>query len=169
MTEVSKKICLVGSYGVGKTSLIARFVHETFSGKYLTTLGVKVDTKRIELKNGDVCKLVIWDIAGKEDYSTTDKQYLKGSAGCIYVVDSTRQATAEAVLNLKKQVDEELGDIPSVCAVNKADLEDEWVLTDEIQIELKNKMNLLFKTSALSGKQVESAFLKLVEMMLGHE
>jgi small GTP-binding protein len=169
MAEVSKKICLVGSFGVGKTSLIARFVHHTFSEKYLTTLGVKIDTKQVELKTGDVCKLVIWDIAGKEDYSSTDKQYLKGSSGCIYVVDSTRQTTAEVVLNLKKQVDDELGSIPSICAVNKTDLEDEWSLTDEVQIELKEKMNYLFKTSALNGKQVEPAFVKLVELMITHD
>ena len=169
MAEVSKKICLVGSFGVGKTSLIARFVHQTFSGKYLTTLGVKVDTKVVELKTGDICKLVIWDIAGKEDYSSTDKQYLKGSAGCIYVVDGTRKATADAALNLKKQVTEELGDIPSICAVNKSDLEEEWELSDDIQRELKKEMNLLFKTSALSGTQVESAFTKIAELMLNHD
>ena len=169
MTEISKKICLVGSFGVGKTSLIARFVHQTFSEKYLTTLGVKIDTKRVELTTGDVCKLVIWDIAGKEDYSSTDKQYLKGSSGCIYVVDGTRKATAEAVINLKQQVVEELGDIPSLCAVNKSDLEEEWELSDEIQVQLKKEMNYLFKTSALSGKQVENAFTKIVELMLSND
>lgn len=168
MAEVSKKICLVGSFGVGKTSLIARFVRQTFSEKYLTTLGVKIDTKVVELNSGDVCKLIIWDIAGKEDYSSTDKQYLKGSSGCIYVVDGTRKATAEAVLNLKEQVVEELGDIPSLCTVNKSDLEDEWELTDEIQLQLKKEMNYLFKTSALNGKQVENAFSKLAELMLNN-
>jgi len=168
MTEVSKKICLVGSFGVGKTSLISRFVHQTFSEKYLTTLGVKIDTKLVQLKTGDVCKLVIWDIAGKEDYSSTDKQYIKGSTGCIYVVDSTRQATAEVVLNLKQHIVESLGNIPSVCAVNKADLEAEWSLTDSIQRDLKNETNYLFKTSAMSGVQVDSAFLKLTTLMLDH-
>ena len=169
MAEISKKICLVGSFGVGKTSLIARFVRQTFSEKYLTTLGVKIDTKLVELETGEVCKLVIWDIAGKEDYSSTDKQYLKGSSGCIYVVDSTRQATAEAVLNLKQQVIETLGDIPSVCAVNKTDLEDEWVLTEEVQQTLEKEMNYMFKTSALSGAQVETAFHKLTSLMLNND
>ena len=168
MAEVSKKICLVGSFGVGKTSLVSRFVHQTFSEKYLTTLGVKVDTKVVELNSGDICKLIIWDIAGKEDYSSTDKQYLKGSSGCFYVVDGTRKATVDAVLNLKQQVINELGDIPSICAVNKSDLEDEWELSYQIQLELKNEMNVLFKTSALSGKQVENAFTKLVELMLNN-
>jgi small GTP-binding protein len=169
MAEISRKICLIGSFGVGKTSLISRFVHQTFSEKYLTTLGVKIDTKLVQLKTGDVCKLVIWDIAGKEDYSSTDKQYIKGSSGCIYVVDSTRQATAEVVLNLKQQIVESLGDIPGICAVNKTDLEDEWSLSDEVQRELKKEMNCLFKTSALNGTQVESAFLKLTELMTGHD
>ena len=112
---------------------------------------------------------MIWDIAGKEDYSSTDKQYLKGSSGCIYVVDSTRQATAEAVLNLKQQVIETLGDIPSVCAVNKTDLEDEWVLTEEVQQTLEKEMNYMFKTSALSGAQVETAFHKLTSLMLNND
>ena len=169
MSEISKKICLVGSFGVGKTSLIARFVRQTFSEKYLTTLGVKIDTKRVELKSGEVCKLVIWDIAGKEDYSSTDKQYLKGSSGCIYVVDSTRQATAEAVLNLKQQVVDTLGDIPSVCAINKTDLEDEWALSDEVQLALEKANNYIFKTSALSGTQVETAFHQLTSLMLKND
>jgi len=169
MSEISRKICLVGSFGVGKTSLIARFVHQTFSDKYLTTLGVKIDTKKVELKSGQICKLVIWDIAGKEDYSSTDKQYLKGSSGCIYVVDSTRQATAEAVLNLKKQVIDTLGDIPSVCAINKTDLEDEWALSDEVQAALKEENDYIFKTSALNGEQVETAFHQITSLMLSND
>jgi small GTP-binding protein len=165
MKTVVKKICLVGVYGVGKTSLIARFVRQTFSEKYLTTLGVKIDTKVVTLDSGDACKLVIWDIAGKDEYSSTDKQYLKGSSGCLLVIDGTRKNSALLVLKLKEQISETLGEIPCVCALNKSDLQDQWQLTDEDEQVLAGGVGGLFKTSALSGDNVEAAFSRLAELM----
>jgi len=165
MKTVSKKICLVGIYGVGKTSLIARFVRQTFSEKYLTTLGVKIDTKLVTLDTGDACKLIIWDIAGKDEYSSTDKQYLKGISGCLLVIDGTRKSSALTVLKLKEQINETLGDIPCVCAMNKSDLQDQWQLTVEDEHVLATEVDGLFKTSALSGENVEVAFSRLAELI----
>ncbi len=169
MSVISKKICLIGAYGVGKTSLITRFVKQTFSEKYLSSLGVKIDTKEIALADQKVCKLVIWDIAGKESYSSTDKSYIKGAAGCLLVVDGTRSATVDIALNLRKELNDSLGDLPCVCAINKFDLRDEWEMTDELESKLNDQLDWVFTTSALSGDHVESAFNRLAELLVEHE
>lgn len=165
MNTIAKKICLVGVYGVGKTSLISRFVRQTFSEKYLTTLGVKIDTKLIAIDDSKECKLVIWDIAGKEEYSSTDEKYLKGAAGCLLVVDGTRRKSAETVLNLKQQLNELIGDVPCVCAINKSDLQEEWQITNEDIENLNSSVEYVFNTSAASGDNVEIAFSKLAEII----
>lgn len=165
MNTIAKKICLVGVYGVGKTSLISRFVRQTFSEKYLTTLGVKIDTKLIPLDSEKECKLVIWDIAGKEEYSSTDKQYLKGAAGCLLVVDGTRQKSVKIILELKQQLNELIGEVPCVCAINKSDLQEEWQITDEDVADLSSNVESVFNTSAASGENVEAAFFKLAEII----
>ncbi len=77
---ISKKVCLLGGFAVGKTSLVARFVHGVFSEKYLTTIGVKID-KRSMTVDDDELDLVIWDIYGEDDYQRVRMSYLRGASG----------------------------------------------------------------------------------------
>ena len=85
MTPQARKICMLGDFGVGKTSLVARFVRNTFSDSYLTTVGVKVDSKEVALANGQTQKLVVWDIAGKSALDALNLSYLRGASGCRWV------------------------------------------------------------------------------------
>ena len=64
MAIIQKKICMIGDFSVGKTSLVGRFVRQSFSEKYLTTVGVKIDTKLVKLTENQDVKLILWDIAG---------------------------------------------------------------------------------------------------------
>ncbi len=160
---IQKKICLLGGFSVGKTSLIRQFVNAMFDEKYLTTVGVKVDKKELSVADQDV-KLMIWDLAGEDDYSTLQKSYLRGAAGYILVVDGTRPASLEKALDMKTRVDGVLGDIPFVLALNKADLVDQWQLTDASLAEIE-----AFKprrTSAKTGDNVEALFQDLSAQML---
>ena len=91
LAMIQKKICLLGGFGVGKTSLVSRFVHSIFSDKYLTTVGVKIDKKRVDLGSQQV-DLVIWDIYGEDDFQKVRMSYLRGASGYLLVADGTRRS-----------------------------------------------------------------------------
>jgi small GTP-binding protein len=162
---LQKKICLLGSFAVGKTSLVRRYVHATFSDKYLTTLGVKVDSKELRVGDRDV-KLMVWDLAGEDEFQSVRSQYVRGAAGVFYVVDGTRPATATVVLELKHRIDTELGPLPFILLQNKADLRDEWELDaarlDSLGMSDWERM----ETSAATGAGVEAAFARLAGKMV---
>lgn len=166
MATIQKKICMIGDFGVGKTSLVARFVRQTFSDKYLTTVGVKIDTKLMTLADGHEVKLILWDIAGTDIMTTTTASYLRGAAGFLLVVDGTRRPTWDSALKLREEIIKLLGEKPFVMLLNKADLDDQWEIDEQI-IEEKTQQGwkLLF-TSAKTGMNVEEAFVELTTKLL---
>lgn len=167
MSEIKRKVCLVGDFAVGKTSLAQRYVNQVFSEQYLTTIGVKIDTKEIDFDD-KVVKLVIWDVAGRDSLSPLNANYLIGAAGFIMVVDGTRRETIDYAPSLMDIVKQKLPDQPFIVLVNKADLQDKWVFTDADKRSYQALgWNVLF-TSAKTGEQVESAFQYLAEKFLQH-
>ena len=166
MAIVQKKICMIGDFGVGKTSLVARFVRQTFSDKYLTTVGVKIDTKLVKLADGSQVKLILWDIAGNDSLSATTISYLRGAMGFLFVVDGTRRPTLDSVLNLHEAIIKQQGEKPFVVLLNKADLEQEWEMDEAVISEKEQQGWKFLKTSAKTGLNVEQAFLELATQML---
>ncbi len=156
---LSKKICMVGSFSVGKTSLVARFVESVFSDKYLTSVGVKVDKKVVTCAGQEV-KLMLWDLAGKDDFQELPSSHLKGMAGYLLVVDTTRRATLQMALQLRARIESEFGPIPYRLLLNKIDLVDDWDLQEE-PIDAA-----WLRTSCKTGEGVEEAFLGLAQAML---
>jgi len=61
---IQKKVCMVGVFGTGKTSLVQRYVHSLFSSKYHSTVGVKIDRKQVRVGETDV-NLLLWDVEGR--------------------------------------------------------------------------------------------------------
>ena len=162
---IQKKICLLGGFAVGKTSLVAQFVHSIFSDKYLTTIGVKIDKKSVAVDQTQV-ELVIWDIYGHDDFQKLRLSYLRGASGYLLVADGTRQATLETVDDLQRLAEDAIGRVPFVLAVNKADLRDRWQI-DAAAIEERRRAGWhVVETSAKTGEMVESAFLTLAREML---
>lgn len=166
MKILQKKICMIGDFGVGKTSLVARFVKNAFSDKYLTTVGVKMDTKLIEVNPEVKAKLILWDIAGDCVLNPKTKSYLRGTSGFIFVVDGTRINTLDNVYNLKEEVDALLGEIPFVILVNKHDLIEQWEIPNTIFKELKARGWNILHSSAKTGENVEAAFMQLAQEMV---
>lgn len=163
MAEISRKICLLGDFAVGKTSLVARFVRNTYSDKYLTTVGVKVDSKLVQRPGGAI-KLVIWDIAGKSALDLLNQSYLKGASGLMLVCDGTREPTLRSALYLLMQARSTLGDPKAVLLVNKLDLVDKWEILPHTVAGLRETMPV-FETSARTGDGVEAAFAALAELL----
>lgn len=159
-----KKICMLGAFSVGKTSLVRRYVSSIFEDKYLTTIGVKIDKKVVAGENEDTT-LMLWDIAGEDAYHSIKSSHLRGASGCIIVIDGTRSNTVNVALDIRKMVLDSIGDVPVIGALNKSDLKEQWELgVDEIE-QLKADMTLI-ETSAKSGLNVEHMFLQLTEAML---
>ncbi|MCE3002097.1 MAG: GTP-binding protein [Xanthomonadaceae bacterium] len=159
MSEVARKICLLGDFGVGKTSLVARFVRNTFSDKYLTTVGVKVDSREVATAAGPR-KLVVWDIAGKNALDSVSQAYIRGASGLLLVADGTREATLRSALYLQVQARTTLGEVPAVLLVNKLDRVDDWEVKPATIAELRKTLPV-FETSARTGDHVEAAFAEL--------
>lgn len=162
---LKKKICLLGSFGVGKTSLVARFVHSLFSDKYHTTVGVKIDKKILEF-NGDEVTLVIWDMAGEEDGAPVRLNQVRDAAGYLLVMDGTRAKTLEAARSIQQRVETEIGPQPFLLLVNKADLRAEWEISPSAWDDLKDRGWTILETSAKTGDHVEEAFRTLTSRIL---
>lgn len=162
---LQKKVCMVGSFATGKTSLIARFVHSIFSEKYQTTVGVKIDKKTVNYNDKEL-NLILWDLYGEDEFQKVRMSYLRGSSAYLLVVDGTRRSTLEKAFNLQVKVEETIGKVPFILVMNKSDLSDEWEIDiDEIN-DLTQRGWSIVKTSAKTGRGVEEVFQTITKKML---
>ena len=159
---LQKKICMVGVSGTGKTCMVQRFVHSIFSVKYLSTVGVKIDRKEVQ-SGGQPMMLLLWDLEGRDGTRDISTSYVRGAHGLIYVVDGTRRETFDQLSEIRDVVVQELGDIPSVIALNKTDLADQWQLKPADEQTLAAGGHHAIRTSAKTGDGVESAFQWLAD------
>jgi len=162
---IQKKICMVGVFGTGKTCLVQQYVHSIFSERYLSTVGVKIDKKEVQVGEEDV-KLMLWDLEGRDGTRDVNASYVHGAHGVIYVVDGTRRETLDGMYEIREMVTGVLGEIPSVVAVNKIDLTNDWKLTaaDEDTVGARGLHRV--RTSAKTGEGVEATFRWLAEATL---
>jgi hypothetical protein len=112
-----------------------------------------------------VIKLIVWDIAGKESLDALFKRYLQGASGYLLVADGTRSATLDDALSLSQQVDAQLGALPKVGLLNKADLSSDWDISEERMQSLCKSATPWLQSSAKTGDSVESAFHELAQMV----
>lgn len=165
MALLKKKVCLLGATAVGKTSLVRRFVHGIFSEKYVTSVGVKIDKKRIETGVHTI-ELLVWDIYGEDSFQRLQSSYLRGAHGILLVADGTRPATVEQLVGINAFVDEHVGNIPRACLLNKADLQDQWRIEQQDLDPLRPAVLSIMHTSALTGDHVEDAFAAITAAMV---
>lgn len=162
---IQKKVCMVGAFATGKTSLIARFVKSIYSEIYQTTVGVKIDKKSVNIREQEV-NLMLWDIYGEDDFQKLHLSYFRGSSGYLLVVDGTRRPTLDKALDMQKKVEETIGLVPFILILNKFDLVDEWEIDDTVMSELSKKNWTVIQGSAKTGLGVEEAFIRLTEQMV---
>ncbi len=162
---ISKKVCMLGGFAVGKTSLVARFVHGVFSEKYLTTIGVKIDKRTVRVDQDDV-DLVVWDIYGEDDYQRLRLSYLRGASGLLLVADGTRRDTLDIAKGLRLTARDHLGAVAAVLVINKADLAASWEISADEVDALRVQGWTVLETSAKTGDGVEAAFEALAQQML---
>lgn len=166
MKSISRKIILLGDFAVGKTSTVARSVRNTFSDTYLTTVGVRVDSKAMTLDDDLQLRLVLWDIAGANALDQLRSNYVVGAQGILLVADGTREDTVDTALGLRDQAWRLLGrHVPSVLMLNKSDLADAWTISQDRIRELQGQLPT-FTTSAKLATGVEEAFGALVRELV---
>ena len=155
------KVVLVGNEAVGKTSLILRFVNQTFAENYIPTLGVNFMTKDIELEGEGEIRLVIWDIGGQATWKAKLPLYLKGTDGAIVIFDLTRTATFVSLEDWISKVQAIAGaNTPFIVVGNKCDLQDLLKVKDKEVKKFLKKQNYstFFQSSAKTGVNVEEFF-----------
>ena len=174
MSTIAKKICLIGDFGVGKTSLIRRFLEGEFSDKYLSTVGVKISRKLIDFSNKTAentqkLQLIIWDIEGSNKFKAIAPSYFQGAKGAVIVGDATVQETLN---HLSEHIKNFLAVSPKsyiIIALNKSDLiEAEYLetLRQLYQFCEPNYVIATYLTSAKSGDNVEKIFQILAEALM---
>jgi len=172
MEEVSYifKLIVIGPSAVGKTSIINRFVHNTFSLKYQFTMGVDFLVKRVNLESGKIAKLTIWDIGGQERFDFLRRSFYMGTNGALLIFDLSREHTFIEIDKWLKDMWKEVAvDIPFILLGNKSDLIPqigEIIDRNEILNYVKLQKAIYLDTSAKTGEKVETAFTQLTNQMI---
>jgi small GTP-binding protein len=162
---VQRKVCVLGAFAVGKTSLIRRYVESIFSDTYLTTVGVKISKKTITV-GADPLTLILWDVAGEDDVTAIRMSYVRGAAGYLLVADGMRPETLEVARSIQSRAAAELGGAPFLLLLNKADLQAQWEIAPESIEALEQAGWTVVRTSAKTGDGVEEAFQALGRRVL---
>ena len=160
---IYKKVSILGAPGVGKTSLIQRFVNGLFSDRYLVTIGAKIDARTVVTPSGEV-QLMIWDLNGNEMFERVQTSYLRGMHGYLLVFDPTHPDTLEFALRLRETVEARGGHVPSLLIASKADLHADWQVS-AAQLEALSAYGLT-RASSKTGDGVETSFATLGRLML---
>jgi small GTP-binding protein len=170
VTAFSKKVCLLGDFAVGKTSLVRRFVYDLFDDKYISTIGVKVSRKTVAVpRANDVVELtmMLWDLAGSEEFTQVRASYTRGAAGAVLVCDLSRPETLDNLRTYAKDLRQVSPNTSLIVAANKRDLIDHGQVAipqvEGIAAELDAPYYL---SSAKTGEEVETIFRHLAQVLL---
>ena len=163
----SKKICLVGAAGVGKTSLVQRFANGTFSYRFRPQAGVNIERREVDV-DGQAVQLMLWDFEAQDEFSPTPTSFVDAAAAIVYVVDGTRLDTLARATKLKRETEKVLGRaVPSLILFNKSDLAERWQVTSDMIGKFEAGGTLSLLTSCKEGSGVDTAFNLIAHVVMG--
>lgn len=173
---ISKKVCLLGDFATGKTSLIRRFVYDLFDDKYISTIGVKVSRKTLAVpRDQDIVELTVmlWDLAGSEEFNRVRTSYVRGAAGAVLVYDLTRPDTIDSLGLYAQELHTVSPGAQLVVAANKTDLVEPCGANGQLTQPLAQGQAAALRlgapcylTSAKTGDEVEALFRDLGRRMM---
>ncbi len=166
----SRKVCLLGDFAVGKTSLVRRFVHNLFDDKYISTIGVKVSRKTVAVpRKGEIVEvtLMLWDLGGGEEFERVRPSYLRGAAGAVLVCDLTRPRSLTELSGYVEELERINPEARFIIAANKRDLTKERKLAPEKVEQIAEQLKAVcYETSAKTGDEVEKLFHHMGELLV---
>lgn len=155
---------------MGKTSLVRRFVHNRFDDQYISTIGVKVSRKTVVIpRQEDIVevKLMVWDLAGSQEFNAVTASYIRGSSGALLVCDLTRPESLEHLARYQQDLSKIVPDAQTIVIANKMDLTAEHQLTEAEVAAYASQFNApYYLTSAKVGDHVDGAFRQLAAKLL---
>lgn len=163
---IRRKICFLGTPGVGKTSLVRRFVEGRYSEDYEQTVGIVISRKIVTVGESAV-ELAIWDHEGKHSWPQYTPAYISGASGLVFVCDSTASSTLDDVLAARQEARGYLGVRPSILFTNKSDRIPDWEITSTQLNEAAQYEWSIHKASAKTGENVEEAMQALADLLVG--
>lgn len=158
----SKKVVLIGHFGVGKSSLMRRFVQDSFSDNYTVTIGVHILKKEVTVGDHNLT-LILWDIEGKDDIQKVRNSYLLGTSGFVYVIDPTRNQTFE---HFNEEIDFLKINYPTAKIISVANKMDVVEIEDFKKVLVQKKITIDYFASAKTGTDVENLFQTLALKMI---
>ncbi len=162
--KISKKVCMLGTFGVGKTSLVRQFVYHKFDESYLSTIGVQLSNKTVHLEHQSKSvqlNLILWDLAHLEKFDAVVKNYFHGSHGAVVVMDLSRPQSFQEYENFIRPFFDVNPNSKIVLVGNKTDIEKTDAAKSDV-VKLANELVCpCFFTSAKTGERVEEMFVKL--------
>ncbi|MFX1347639.1 MAG: Rab family GTPase [Promethearchaeota archaeon] len=160
------KICVAGSKGVGKSSLITRYVDDIFNEKTQQTIGVAFKRKEVKIKENLSIELNIWDFGGEEKYRILFPAYVNGAAAALLLYDTTNKRSLDEIKNWVQIIDNNSNEIIKVTIGTKTDLKEQREISKADAIKISTKFNCYgdpIGTSSKTGENVEKAFHNVVE------
>ncbi|TXT58999.1 MAG: Small GTP-binding domain protein [Promethearchaeota archaeon] len=166
--EYAYKLILGGEGAVGKTSMVHRFVEDSFETDYKATIGTSIMKKQCEFESLESSvRFVIWDLAGQQQFQRVRQSYLANARAGVLVYDVTRRNTYEKINNWHEEIKKNTDQISMILVGNKIDLVDDREVTPEEGKELAEKLNLSYiETSAKTGENIEDAFRMLALQLI---
>ena len=163
--ELLYKILLLGDSSVGKTCFLMRYADNTFQEIHMSTIGLDYKLKNVQLDDGKIVKIQIWDTAGQDRFRSITKNYYKGAHGIILIYDVTSRKTFENIQNWVTQIKEEVSEKVNIILVgNKIDDENNRKVSSEEGKKMADQWGLdFFETSAKSGINIDTTFNDLVK------
>ena len=161
------KVIIIGEAGVGKTSLVKKFISGHFSQDYRASIGTNLYIKELLLNSGDKISIQIWDIAGQEKWIKMRHMYYSGTDGALIVGDTTKKNTFEQLSEFWiPDLEKHCGEIPKILVLNKVDLDPIISKKENEKLAQTIHVNATIFTSAKNGQNVEKAFHQIAEAIV---
>ena len=161
------KILTAGDGGVGKTTLLYRYVEGKFSADTKMTIGVEFFLQEVEINDAN-CTLQLWDFGGQERFRFLLESYVLGAKGALLMFDLTRPMTLDNLANWVNIVRKHDPTLPILFVGTKLDLENDIMIQDDYALSFLEQFNLFefIKVSSKTGENVHVTFKKLTEKIL---